>query len=691
MAAAPDPEPDLLLRLARLNGWTGQPRAAVAYYEKYLARAGDLPSRRRAQAERALRLLDDGRAAESLAALEALAREAPLDPDALLTAARSAEGALRPDLAVRYLEALAAGRTLTLQEETWLAGAYRASGRREDARRAYERLAASPAAAAEVIEALGDLRYDSGDFAGAIDAFERLGALRDVRLKTARAAARAGRLDLAARQYRSHTAAHPEDAAGRLEFARFLSAAGRPEEALAHYRAAVDRSGAEGIRLEIARAHLAAGGFAAAEGWARQAAAAGEDLDASFLALAQALHIQGQHAAADAALATVRVSGPAGAAAHAWRGHIAAARNRHLSAFRALERAIDGGADGGERLALSMAAAARWRGDHRRARAAVERAAAAGAEPALVDAARRELGAVTAPRLSAPAWVHGDSNGLQLVQAGGGIAVSLPRDLGELGLDIASGTLEAPGFHAHGGAALLSLARVFPVPELELDGRLGLHRFGGDSRLSWAGTATWHVGDDLRVGFTGARQPVLPLFGPAPLRQFNRVRDLAALGPAFLTDIVRAFAELPAAADGAVRIEAGAGWLQDGNRQRHVYAHYQVPVASGLRRWTALRPNAYFETFDAERPAYFSPGRHLTLGTMLHTIRQYGAWDLELEMNPQMLRTDGTTGFGGHGLVNVRVRGRRATAEVGTFLFFDGLDDYLQWRIGARVSVPVGR
>jgi hypothetical protein len=76
---------------------------------------------------------------------------------------------------------------------------------------------------------------------------------------------------------------------------------------------------------------------------------------------------------------------------------------------------------------------------------------------------------------------------------------------------------------------------------------------------------------------------------------------------------------------------------------------------------------------------------------MLHTIRRYPHWDLELEVNPQVLRTDGATGVGGHGLVNLQMTRGRARFDLGTFVFYDGLEDYLQWRVGGRVTIPVGR
>lgn len=221
---------------------------------------------------------------------------------------------------------------------------------------------------------------------------------------------------------------------------------------------------------------------------------------------------------------------------------------------------------------------------------------------------------------------------------------------------------------------------------------MGLHHFDRSGRLvTWQGAATWHVSDDINAGMSIAREAVLPLRGPAPLRQFNRVLDIGAVGPGFFSDGLRAFTDFLTRPTHRARIEAGASRLADGNRQAFVYAHYQIPFATGVRQWTVLRPNVFMETFDGKQPAYFSPKRHLTLGTMIHTIRQYPHWDVELEVNPQVLRTDGATGIAGHGMLNLNIRTGRATIGAGTFVFYDGLADYLQWRFGGRVTVPIGR
>ena len=681
----------LYLRLARLHRWTGDHPAALEWYERYIEAADSADALQRARVEVALSLLEAGDAGRSLAVLQDLERDGRLDAEAILTAARAASTMRNPALAATYLEALAAVRPLTYAEASWLAGAYRAAGPPAKALEQYERLRASRPDDPAALEAVGDLRFDAGDYAGALDALRRIEGQPGVRLKLARAAARAGDLAAAERAYRALAAARPADADAQLEAARFFAASGDPGQAIPFYAAATRLRGSDRLRVELARIHMAAGRFDAAEDWARHAVAAGESPEEAELALAQALHVQGENAEAEALLRRFVRARPAHAGAHAWRGQIAVAMDRHYAAYRSFDRARPA-ADRGERLALLMATAARKRGDLARARASIDQAAGLGAEPALLAHAREELQAAAGTTISFPAWIHADSNELQLSQSGMGLTFFLPRLAGNLGVTAASGALSQRDFTTAHTGVTLSLDQVFVTPALELSGRAGLHQFSGAANLAtWEGTATWHASDEVRAGATIARAPLLPLAGPTPLRQFNRVLDLRALSPGFSADSLQAFTEFLTRRTHRVRAQAGAERLADGNNQGFAYVHYQLPVATGVRQWTVLRPNVFYERFARKSPAYFSPSSHLTFGTMFHTIRQYPAWDVEIELNPQLLRTEGTTGFGGHGVVNLTLRKGRTTMNAGTFLFYDGLEDYLQWRVGGRVTVRVGR
>lgn len=684
-------DPDLVLRVARLHRWTAQPAAAVEWYQRYLAYGG--PQARAAQAELALSLFDAGQPADSLARLQAMARQTELDESELVTAARAATVLGQSTEAARLLELLAERRPLSANEDRWLAGQYRASGQRAAALRVYERLGAREAQSdPEVLEAIGDLRYDAGAYRSALQVFQHAGDDPRVRLKIARAAAAAGDFPVADRAYEQYLERRAGDTEARLEAARYFASAGRPRQAIPHYRAVATTRGTADLRIELARIYLAAGQFGDAEGWARQALAAGEDPAEGRLALAQALHLQGKNREASAALHDMLKTTPNHAEALAWRGQVAVALDRHLDAYQSFERAVGAGATRSAQLLLWMGNAAQKRGDYARAMSSYTRASAGGASAPQVAAAARDLGAAVVPRVHLPIWVHGDTNDLRLGQGGGGLTVFLPGLAAALDLDISSGTLSQRAFSTDRTRATLTVSHVFPTPRLQLGVGIGIDRFSrADSLVTWRGAATYHLADDAVVGLTAARQPMVPLEGPLPLRQFNRVLDVAAIGPGFYSDGIRLFTDFLTRPTHRAHLEGGVERMQDRNRQVYAYAHYQVPVASGVRRWTVLRPNVFFESFLEKRPSYFTPRHHLTLGTMLHTIRQYPHWDLEVEINPQVLRTDGRMSFGAHGLVNLGIRVGRVTVAGGTFVFYDGLEDYLQWRAGGRITIPLKR
>lgn len=688
-----DEAADLYLRLARLYRWTVDPGAAARWYSRYLGTISDPALRRPIESELALSLLESGEHAESLSLLERTAARVTLDPGELRTAARAATATGQPAAAARFIERLGEQQALSLDEQRWLAGMYRASGQRERALAVYERIAgAAGNADAPVLEAIGDLRYDLGDFSGVVRAFRGMGEAPDVSLKIARASVRAGDLAAAAESYERYLRARPGDIAGRLEAARYYASAGRPQQALAHYRDVVSAGGAAGLRLELARIHLAAEEFEGAEQWARQAIAAGEDSRGSSLALAQSLHLQGRSRDADAVLRDLIAAAPHDAEALIWKGQAALALDRHLEAYRSFARADATGAAPRERALLWMAAAAQRRGDIARAHVAIGRANAEGTSTPEMDAARQELRAGTRPRVFLPVWVHADTNDLRIRETGAGTLWFSPPLHGVLSLDGFTGTVSQRQFDSRRTSAVLTVDHLFPIPELELAVSLGFDQYTrAPDLMTWRTAATYHFTNGAAAGLSGGRESVLPSGTRSDLRQFNRVLDLGALGPDFYFQGLRGFADLAVSRDRRARVEAGVDEAKDGNRRLFTYAHYQLPLATGARDWVALRPNLFFETFRDRRPFYFSPSRHLTLGAMLHAIRQRGRWSLELELNPQWLRTDRANAVGAHGLLNVGVIVRGVSIGGGTFVFYDGLEDYFQWRLGGRIGVPLGR
>jgi tetratricopeptide (TPR) repeat protein len=684
------PNPELLLRVARLHRWTARPDVAVEWYERYLEQELEAPLRRAAESELALALLDSGNPEAAVARLRALDS---LNAAELIVAARAATAAVQPATAAKYLEMLRLLRPLTPTEEIWLAGQYRAAGELSAALTLYERLAATnldarPAA----LEAIGDLRYDLGDFPAALRAFQQIDDLDRIALKVARTAARAGQLTIASDTYDRYARLHPNDLTGRLEAARYSASAGRPQAAISHYRAYIDAAGPADLRLELARVYLAAEQFERAEEWARQAMVAGEDADAAGLALAQSLHLQGRHGDARAVLATLLKNTSVTTGAYEWRGYVAVALDRHLEAFRSFDRAIAAGAPESGTLLLLKGTAAAKRGDYARAMKNYAEASTAGATPAAADAARRELRAQTLPAIYVPVWAFGDSNGLRGAQTGGGLLLFLPGLSGELVLEGSRGRLSQQRFSSGVNSVNLRVSQLFPTPELKIDLAVGFDQYDRASDvITWHAGGLYFVSDRAIIGLDARRAALLPLNARPELRQFNRVMDVGAVGPGFYGDAYRGIVELAVRNEHGARAEAGLEKLQDGNRRTFAYIHLQLPTTSTARTWAAIRPNVFFETFRDNRLPYFSPRRHLTLGTMLHAIRRYGGWQIESEINPQLLFTDGETGLGGHGVLNVGAKVGATSLSGGAFVFWDGLQDHLQWRLGGRVSIPVGR
>jgi tetratricopeptide (TPR) repeat protein len=680
---------DVYLRLARIHRWTKDPVGAVAWYEKHIAREHDAVLRGQAESELALALLEAGDPAASLAQVNASASRRPLDAGELLVAARAAQAIGDSAAAAKFLASAGERRPLTVEEETWLAGLYRASRQPADALAAYMRVAARmPHPTVEVIEAIGDLRYDAGDFAASLDAFGRLPDAPAVALKQARAAGRLGRPADAQAAYDRYLRQRPDDAGVHLEAARHHAATGAARLAIAHYNAAIAGRGAADLRLELARVHLAAERYSEAEAWARQALAAGEDVDESRLALAQSLHLQGRVRQAEAVLASG--STPAGETL-VWRSRVATALDRHLEAYQSAQRAIEAGVQPRDRLLLWMASAARRRGDYGRAHAAIAGLSPRGTSAPELAAVRKELNADTSSAFAIPVSLHGDTNGLRLTDGGARVMLFLPARLASLVFGASTGSVSQHSFSSRRTSATISIGHLFPVPQLELTLGAGMDLFDRARDLfTWSAQATYYRLRGSLAGLSVGREALLPLAGDT-LRQFNRALDIGLIGSAFHLHSLRGFIDRMTGDARRLRAELGVDAFEDGNRRVSSYLHYQIPIASDARTWVAIRPNLYFESFRDARAAYFSPGRHLTAGLMLHGTRRYPRWHVELELNPQWLRTSGADGFGIHGLLGAGASVGQVSFSAGAFVFYDGLEDYLQRRVAGRITIPIGR
>ena len=174
-------------------------------------------------------------------------------------------------------------------------------------------------------------------------------------------------------------------------------------------------------------------------------------------------------------------------------------------------------------------------------------------------------------------------------------------------------------------------------------------------------------------------------------RQFNRILDLAGLGPAFHVTGASAFVDRVVGPTQAVRVEAAGDRFQDGNSRTSVYGHYQFVTANKPGQWTALRPNVYWERYEDKSPLYFSPKAFVSVGNMWHTIREHPGWRVEAELNPKATWYDRRAGFAMHGLLDATRAVGPATIGGGGFVLYDQRSDYWAWRLAAHVGLRLGQ
>lgn len=377
-------DPGLTFRLARLYTWIKDYPAAIRWYTRFLA-ATSISTAQRVQAGIALAgaYLETGDLAAAQKQLQTLRAAASTSPELLLLAARTAMESKQPQQAVTILERLASLRPLNAQETQWLAGQYRLIGNKPKALALYEKaMTAGWLTAPSSLEALGDLRFDAGQFAAALTAYQQ--AEKDnmagrLALKLARAADKAGNKALAKAAYDRFLAGNPDDPDLLLETARYGINSGNYAQALGLYDKVVAQKGSKGLLLELAQANLAAKRFAMAESWAQQAVQAGEGGFKATLALVQALHLQGKISEADKLLRDNKQAIMAHPEGRQWLGYVAVARDRQLEAydiFNDLAKTDEG--DPGK-MWLWRGIAATRRGDFARARESFDKARQYGA------------------------------------------------------------------------------------------------------------------------------------------------------------------------------------------------------------------------------------------------------------------------------------------------------------------------
>ncbi len=754
-----EPSPQLRLRVARLHRWTGDPAGAVGWYEGALAAYREAPAgsidpeaAREAGLELAETLVDAGRPRDALRYLSPMGGagveeggvaeppEGPVQPTTreVELRARAASDAGEAALAARALEELSGLRPLTARERRWRAGLLRASGEADEALSAYASLLAEAPGDPELLRAVGDLRADRGDGAGALEAYEGIpegSRPPELLLAMARARTGLGEGDRGLELYGAYLEARPGDEAVHLELARNLMLAGRGLEALAHYGAWVEARGEDGVALELARAHLGVQDFPSALEVARRGEARSEDVTQLRLVQAQALGAMGEIRPA-AALLDALASGPAPQGDPSWPARLAEARNQPLTAYREAGRALEalGSAPddrpGADDLApdhrimdlhLLRARNAAARGDLARARESLARAEAAGAAPLWLRRTEEGLVPLRAAPVELPLLVQGDGSDLRVLQGGGSFRFALADAL-RVHLAAGVGRLEQRALSFQRRTLFAGVDRWFPRPGLELAAGLGWEDHGRESVRGlgpgdagpggaalggadpnapslhspgglWVGhlQGTRTFGGGMAAGLRLERGTLWSAHDAFVPRGFNRVTELGRLGPGFRVHSAGGHLVFRGTSEWETRLEAGIADFQDGNRHLHAYAHRQIPLVSRPGRWFALRPNLYLESFREELPGYASPSGSGSLGLSLHGI---GEWPsglrLEADLNPNWLWVDNEWGPGGSGLLDLSVPVGRARVGAGLFGYLREPEDYTLWRFTTRVRVPLG-
>ena len=314
---------------------------------------------------------------------------------------------------------------------------------------------------------------------------------------------------------------------------------------------------------------------------------------------------------------------------------------------------------------------------------------------AAIAQADRDLDLVTAPRISALGTAFADANDITFRAGGVEAAAHLLPGL-PMKTQVTWGFIEqdATSFREKTDydrlAAIVSVGDVYITPSVALFGRASFEGFDDFDSNLWGGRAGIK-GFFLNGSEAGAwvgRETFWADHDRRNPRTFNRLVDLSQLDrPAFRLDRIAGWTQLVLSSRHTWRLDGGYDDYEDGNHRAWAYTHYQIELPGSREgRWTAIKPNAYVEFVGREDPAYFSPSYHLTLGTMLHTIRQYNAWTLEGEVNPQVLITEGDTDFGGHVAGDVVYTFGRLSVGAGGF-FFGETDGYWLWRTLAKITL----
>ena len=645
--------PDLALSVARLHRSTGAPAESLVWY-----RRADIQRSRELEVEWALAEFEAGEYDSSAQHLSALLNQHPDDPNTLITAARVATARGDVANATRTLERLAGVRSLRPEEQRWLAWQYRLAGDSVSALELYEGLLdLSGSEYDEVLTYVGDLSAELGDTAGALRAYvevQRIAPSPSVSVRIARLLAGAGRFAAALSVYEEHLASESPT----------------------------------GLRLELSRASMGARDFEQAVRWATEATQSEDErgLEAD-ITLAEALYLNGARGESADLVATFPDAPPEDPEILELLGHLAAAKDEHLRAFRLFGEAIERDASNNGALRYWRGLSAAKRADYGRALQELDQARAANVVPGLERETRADIASATAPMGLLPLRVFADANGVSLTQGGVGWRLWPTQGLPLAG-EMIGGRISQGDVSYRRTRVTARIDRALVTPKLAVNGELGVEDYeSGGSLLLGRGGVSYQFEEESVVGIELQRDSLWSAHDSREPRRFNRVTDLRRLGPNFRIQRVRATLDKAAGEGRTLRVQGGRGLFEDGNRRSSVYAHYQVATTDVPGNWTALVPNVHWESFRDASPLYFSPDRYLSIGTMWHTIRSAADWRLDAEINPKLVLSRAEPGFGLHGVLDITRDVGPFTAGGGAFIVYDQHADYWLWRLAAQLGL----
>lgn len=652
---------DLALVIGRLTRAIGSPGEALVWY----ARAGTSADATSSASELAIEIaqveLDAGRADLAHQRMEASLRAGHTDPASFAFAANAAAAVGDQARAAAHLESLSARRPLSVAELHWQAGLYRLTGNADRALVVYDRLRVLPGEEAEALNAIGDLHFERGHWEDADDAWTRSRAAGPLPSVT-------------------------------LKLARLRAARGQLQEAVIDYERYLQTDAPEGLRIELARVYLGADRYAEAERWAREATASSVERGlAANLVLATAMHLQGRvresYALHDG---TPRADEQTPELLELF-GQLAAARNQHIRAVRLFDQALAQQPNRQGDLWMWSAQSAYKRGDYFRSTERLARSSSDGREPPFAPRVRAELDQAALPVISVPTRVFGDSNHINLAQAGVRARL-LPERLFETFGEVTAGRLSQRDVGFDRTRALVGVSRAWVTPTVAIDGSVGAEHYGRGGTLTIGRAAfSKHFANNSSVGVVASRDSMWSGHDLRDPRQFNRVLDLARLGPGFRVHSLSAVADRRAGLLSQSLVDVGVQAFQDDNRHLYAYGHHQFILRDGQGVWTAIRPNVYWEHFARPSPLYFSPGQFVSVGSMWHEVRHRGAWRLESEVNPKLTLFDARAGVAVHGLFDATREIGPLAVGGGAFVLYDDRSNYWAWRLAAQVGVRIGR